>query len=65
MGPLAPKRDGICNENPSIQPPYVVDGSKKGGESDLSDEETISFEGSGEKFPLPWQKGTIKSRRFK
>ncbi|KAK2550719.1 hypothetical protein P5673_028604 [Acropora cervicornis] len=38
--------DAIYKENPSIQPPYVVDSSKKSGESDLSDEETTSFEGS-------------------
>ena len=59
------KMDAIYKENPSIQPPYVVDSSKKSGESDLSDEETTSFEGSGEKFSLPWQKSTMKSRRFK
>lgn len=57
--------DAIYKENPSIQPPYVVDSSKKSGESDLSDEEPTSFEGSGEKFSLPWQKSTVKSRRFK
>ena len=59
------KMDAIYKENLSIQPPYVVDSSKKSGESDLSDEETTSFEGSGEKFSLPWQKSTVKSRRFK
>ena len=47
------KMDAIYKENPSIQPPYVIDSSKKSGESDLSDEETTSFEGSGEKFALP------------
>ena len=59
------KMDAIYKENPSIQPPYVVDSSKKSGESDLSDEGTTSFEASGEKFSLPWQKSTVKSRRFK
>ena len=52
-------------KNPSIQPPYVIDSSKKRGESDLSDEESTSFEGSGEKYSLPWQKSTMKSKRFK
>ena len=52
------KMDAIYKENPSIQPPYVVDSSKKSGESDLSEE-------SGEKFSLPRQKSTVKSRRFK
>lgn len=47
------KMDAIYKENPSIQPPYVIDNSKKSGESDLSVEETTSFEGSGEKFALP------------
>ena len=47
------KMDAIYKENPSIQPPYVIDNCKKSGESDLSVEETTSFEGSGEKFPLP------------
>ena len=53
------KMDAVYKENPSIQPPYVIDSSKKRGESDLSDE------GSGEKFSLPWQKSTMKSKRFK
>ena len=47
------KMDAIYKENPSIQPPYVIDNSKKSGESDLSVEETTSFEGSGGKFALP------------
>ena len=59
------KMDAIYKENPSIQPPYVTDSSKKSGESYLSDEETTSFEGSGEKFSLPCQKNTLKSRRLK
>ena len=59
------KTDAIYNENPSIQLPCVIDSSKKSGESDLSDQETTSFEGSGEKFSLPWQKSTMKSKRFK
>ena len=62
---LFEKMDAIYKENPSIEPPYVVDSSKKSGDPGLSDEETTSFEGSGEKFSLPWQKSTMKSRRFK
>ena len=58
------KMDTIYKENLSIQLPYVVDSNKKSGESDLSDEKTTRFEGSGEKFSLPWQKSTMKSRRF-
>lgn len=59
------KMDAIYKENPSIQPPYVVDSSKKSGESDLSEESESDLSEESEKFSLPWQKSTVKSRRFK
>lgn len=55
----------MYKENMFIQFLYVVDSSKKSGEFDLLDEEILSFEGSGEKFLLFWQKSIMKLRRFK
>lgn len=70
--PLNPKSYGIFSKDRrNLQEKLVYPSStcycqhQEKRESDLSEEETTSFEGSGEQFSLTCKKSTMKSRRFK